>query len=217
MHEEVKNLISLANISLTQTDNLDSLVSEIQSLAVKMQIQFPNNSLASICQYVEVNKADLLTYTGGLDRLLATELKKAKEDRDNLKKAVNLYEQALSFYTDASLQVNRTGSMPLIKELEQHERLLNHQDIKALLLQRKWADYNNALNLIIADLQNLKDLAVRYQEEGFEYEEESQDESSEEIPPKEQMTEADALKILGLAKEATKEEIKRVYREQVKK
>lgn len=202
IRKEVERLVGSANLSLKQTGELQSLISQTASLAARAKVHFPDSSTSSIRNYVESHKAELLISTAGLDCLLGNELAKVRDDRSKLETAVNLYENATSIYTDVSRCVNRTGSMPLIKELEYNGALLNHQELKSLLTQKKWSEYHDAANVIIADLRRLKDLAIKYELHEEEYEE------FEEEPSFVGTDEEKAYRILDVPPTATNEQIK---------
>lgn len=197
----------LANLVKATNAKLGELQEEIQILSEQLQISFPVDSFAKhskeIQSLVDIYGIKLLKDATPLNNLVAQLTQKAKEDRKQLKKAKRLYQSALSIFADTSRHVNKVGSIPLIKELEQHEVLLNHKDIKYLLLQGRWDEYHSALNVIIADLQRLKDLAVKYElyEEGYE---------KREAAVGEETKEQKAYRILGIPPTATSEQIRRV-------
>jgi len=155
--EEVDRLVASANLSLKPANELQSLINQIASLSARAKVQFPESSTLAVRSYVESNKANLLISTAGLDRLLEAELARARDDRNKLEKAVKLDEVAMSIYTDTARHVNRTGSMTLIKDMEYIYTGLTHYDLKSLLPQRKWNEFHDIVNLIIKDLQGLKD------------------------------------------------------------
>lgn len=201
VRKEVERLVSQANFSIAPTSELQSLTNQIKSLSSKADVQFPDSSVAAVRAYVESHKSDLLINTTGLDNLLNSELKKAKQDRDNLEKSVGFYDRAMSFYSETSRQVNRTGSIPLIKELEYNYDGLTSENLKSLLTSRKWNDFQEVVGAIGEDLQRLYNLASKYEEQETEAEE-FYDENDEEK----------AYRALGVSSTATNEQIKKIYR-----
>lgn len=201
VEKEVERLVSQANLSIAPTNELQLLINQIKSLASKIEVQFPEGSMSAVRKYVELHKSELLINTAELDTLLNSELSKAKQDRDNLEKSVNLYDRVMSYYADTSRQVNRTGSIPLIKELEYDYDGLTSENLKSLLTSRKWNDFQEVVGSIGEDLQRLYDLASKYEKQETEAES-FYDESNEEK----------AYRILGVTSNATNEQIKKIYR-----
>ena len=202
--EEVDRLVASANLSLKPANELQSLINQIASLSARAKVQFPESSTLAVRSYVESNKANLLISTAGLDRLLEAELARARDDRNKLEKAVKLDEVAMSIYTDTARHVNRTGSMTLIKDMEYIYTGLTHYDLKSLLPQRKWNEFHDIVNLIIKDLQGLKDSAVKYELHEEAYEEVGEKPSVEAAKVEE------AYRLLGVQPTMTDEEIKEV-------
>lgn len=207
IREEIDRRVSSANLSLKTTDELESVIKEIAALSTRIKVQIPQNSInsmASIHSYIESHKAELLISTAGLTRKIDEELARANDDWNKLESAVNLHENAMSIYTDTSRQVNRTSSMPLIKELEYDYAGLTHSDLKSLLPQKRWPEFHTVVNSIIEDLQRLKDLAVKYELHEEEYEEFEEESSGLETNVEK------AYRILSIPPTSTDEQIKRV-------
>ncbi len=116
-----------------------------------------------------------------------------------------LYRAAMKLYTIVAIEVNWTGSMPLIKEMEYDYEGLVSENVKFLLQERKWDDFHDVLNEIMRDLQRLRDLAIKYQEAG--YKEETNGYKKEEDEEK-------AYRIMEISPAASDEEIKKAYRVQ---
>ncbi|MGH8710684.1 MAG: J domain-containing protein [Burkholderiales bacterium] len=205
VRREIEQCISSANLSFKATGPLQAIIKEITVLSTKLGIDFTENSLAPIHNYIRSHQAELLVSTIGLDRLLKAELARARGDRSRLEKAFNLYENAMSVYTDVSRYVNKTGSMPLIKEMEYDYAGLAHSDLKPLLSQRRWTEFHDVVNSIIEDLQRLKDLAVKYELHEEEYEE-------FEVSSVAETDEEKAYRVLGVPPAITNEDIKRIWK-----
>jgi DnaJ-domain-containing protein 1 len=169
-----------------------------------LKISFPADFKTEIQEFVNTHKNELLSDTTELNNLIAENIKRAEEDRMYLEKANNRYRAAMKLYTVVAIEVNWTGSIPLIKEMEYDYEGLTSENLKSLLTNRKWDDFNDIVNEIMKDLQRLRELAIKYQEEGYKegtngYRKETDEDR--------------AYRIMEISPTASDEEIKKAYRE----
>lgn len=193
-------LIGRINISLEKTEELLSLETSIKSIINQLRIHFPIDFQTEIQIFVDTNKSELLFDTTKLNKFIKKDIEQAKEYLIKLEKANNFYKIAMKLYTETSREVNKTGSIPLIKELEYDYEGLNSTNLKSLLTNRKWDDFNDIVNSIIKDLERLRELAIKYQKVGYEEE------------PDEETEEEKAYRILGIPHSVTNDQIKKTYR-----
>lgn len=193
-------LINRINTQLERIHELCTLESSIQSLAYQLKVSFPVDFKTAIQEFVSTHKNELLTDTNGLNNLIAEQIKHAEEDRMCLEKANNHYRAAMRLYMIVAIEVNWTGSIPLIKEMEYDYEGLTSENLKSLLSERKWVDFHDIVQEIMRDLQQLRELAIKYQEEGTnDY--------------KKETDEAKAYRVMEISPAASNEEIKKVYRD----
>lgn len=105
-------------------------------------------------------------------------------------------------YTQIVIEVNKTKSISLIKELEYDYEGLHSANLKSLLDNRKWVEYQDVVYSIIHDLERLHKLALKYQTEGYKKESNKAKQTEEER----------AYSILGVPVAATDDQIKKVYK-----
>lgn len=123
-----------------------------------------------------------------------------EEDRLELAKANKLYDDAMSFYVATAREVNKTGSIPLIKEMEYNHAGLTSSNLKDLIPGRSWREFEDITDAIVKDLKRLREVAVKYQE------------ASEEPEAMKETEEEKAHRILAVPPNATVEQIKRAYK-----
>ena len=142
----------LEELSKKANTKLDGLRKEIQSLAKQLQITFPIDYLdTEIQKTIDSYGKRLLTNSAPLDKVVANLTQKATEDKTDLEKANNKYRKAIVLYNDVLHKQPQKA-----EELEYYLGLLNNQQIKLLLPQRKWNDFHDALDLIINELESKK-------------------------------------------------------------
>lgn len=190
-------LVSQINTHLERIQELYSLENSIKSFAYQLKVSFPVDFKTEIQEFVNSHKDELLTDTTELNKLIVRNINRAEEDRADLEKANNLYRAAMKLYTVVAIEVNWTGSMPLIKEMEYDYEGMASENLKSLLTDRKWKEFHDVVNEIMRDLQRLRELAIKYQEEGC----------------KEQTDEEKAYRILEISPATSDEEIRKIYRD----
>lgn len=182
--------------------DLLSMESSIHSLAGDIGVGFPMRAGQEIQDFVDYNKVEILCDPEKLNEYVSGRINEAQADLSELEKAREVYVKALEVYDQAVHGVTKTGSIPLIKELEQNYAGLTSPDLKSLIPERKWTDFVEVLDAIIGDLNRLSGLAIKYQEQGRQGG----------APKDETLTDEErAYRILGVPASASQEQIKRVY------
>lgn len=197
-------LVSRINTRLESIQELCSLETSIKSIAYQLKVSFPVDFKTEIQEFVNTHKNELLSDTNELNNLIVENIKRAKEDRMHLEKANNHYRAAMKLYTVVAIEVNWTGSIPLIKEMEYDYEGLTSENLKSLLSNRKWDDFHDIVSEIMKDLQRLRGLAIKYQEEGYK-----EGTNGHKIETDEER----AYRIMEISPTASDEEIKKAYRE----
>lgn len=203
IEERLNHLASMVNTQLERIDELRLLENSIKSIASKLKISFTIDYQREIQRYINNHKAELLLDSAGLNNLIAKNIKQASEDSTRLEKSLKLYNSAEGFYKKVSYEVVKTGSMPFVKILEDVYERLNSENVRSLIVARKWKEYDDVINTTIAILKDLHEQAATYQEEEYEkgrtiYTEETDEEK--------------AYRILGVPATATNERIKTAWR-----
>jgi hypothetical protein len=201
--EQASYLVSRINTDLERIQELCSLETSIKSIAYQLRVTFPVDFKTEIQEFVNVRKSELLSNTTELNKLIERNIIQAEEDKLHLGKANNLYRAAMKLYTIVAIEVNWTGSMPLIKEMEYDYEGLVSENLKSLLQERKWDDFNDVVNEIMRDLQRLRALAIKYQETGYKEETNGY---------KKEADEEKAYRIMEISPAASDEEIVKAYR-----
>lgn len=193
-------LINRINNQLERIHELCTLETSIQSLAYQLKVSFPVDFKTVIQEFVSTHKNELLSDTTRLNNLIAEQIKQAEEDRVYLEKANNHYRAAMKLYMIVAIEVNWTGSIPLIKEMEYDYEGLTSENLKSLLSERKWDDFHEIVQEIMKDLQQLRELAIKYQEE-------------ETHNNKKETDEEKAYRFMEISPAASNEDIKKAYRD----
>lgn len=203
IRERLNHLDSKVNTQLERIDDLLLLEKSIKSAASKLKISFPIDYQIDIQRYISTNKVELLSDSAGLNSLIAKNIKQASEDSSRLEKALKLYQSAEGFYKQVSYEAIKTGSMPFVKILEDVYERLNSENVRSLLITRKWKEYDDVINTTLEILKDLHEQAAAYQEEGYE---------KEKTIYMEETDVEKAYRILGIPSTATNEQIKKTWK-----
>ncbi|WKZ23496.1 MAG: J domain-containing protein [Candidatus Brocadiaceae baterium WH-1] len=202
--EQASCLVNRTNIHLERLKELFSLEASIALLARQLKISPPIDFKKEIQEFVNTHKNKLLTDTTKLNAMIEESIRRTEEYKIHLENINNHYRAAMKLYTVVAIEVNWTGSIPMIKEMEYDYEGLTSENLQSLLLQRKWDDFHDIVNEIMRDLQQLRELAIKYQEEtGKEGENGNRKETDEEK----------AYRIMEISPAVSDEEIKKTYKE----
>lgn len=203
IRKRINHLMSKINLQVERIKELRTLENSIKSITSELNVHFPIDFQTEIQEFISVHKDELLSDTTEMNKLIEKNIEQAQEDNQQLEKANDLYKAAMELYTQTAHEVNKTGSISLIKDLEHDYEGLISENLKSMLLYRKWENFNYGLNSIITHLYRLNELAIKYQKEGYEKKAESF---------KEETDEEKAYRILNIHHDVTNEQIKRVYK-----
>ncbi len=202
-------IVRKANSQMTKTqkridgiEELHSLEASIHSLAGDLGVSFPIYASEYLQDFIQEKKMEILSDPAELNRYISERIEIIKVDKLELKKAKKAYMNALQTYDLTIHEVSKTGSIPIIRELENIYGGLTSAELKTLIPDRKWTDFMEVLNAIVEELKRLSALAIKYREECGRVN----------TSKKEKLTEKKrAYHILGISTSASSEEIKKVY------
>ncbi|MCF6147579.1 MAG: J domain-containing protein [Candidatus Kuenenia sp.] len=163
--ERAITLVEQINVTLERTHELASLENSIKALASQLKTSFPSDFRTDIQEFVNLHKEELITDATDLNRLVAKNIERAENDLIKLQEANKHYGAAMKLYTVVAIEVNWTCSIPLIKEMEYYYEGLTSENLKSLLSDKKWDEFHEIVDEIMMDLSQLRDLAIKYQEE----------------------------------------------------
>ena len=196
-------LMNRVEKKIEKLGDLLSLEDFINSEASKMEVTFPIDIQIDIQDFVDSRKMEILSDVTELNKFILKKINQAENDLAELQKKNDLYQTAMEMYNETVHEVNKTESISLIKKLDYIYYGLTSSNLKTLVSDRKWNEFNDVVNLIIGELEGMSKKALKYLEDGYEAEiEEYDDETDEEK----------ACKILGVPSTASPDQIKRVYR-----
>lgn len=168
--ERAITLVEQINVTLERTQELASLEASIKAFASQLNTSFPADFRTVIQEFVNLHKKELITDATELNRLVARNIERAKDDLAKLKEANHHYGAAMKLYTVVAIEVNWTCSIPLIKEMEYNYEGLTSENLKSLLSEKRWNEFHEVVDEIMMDLSRLRDLAIKYQEETMDEE-----------------------------------------------
>jgi hypothetical protein len=201
--ERLNHLASRVNTQLERIDDLRSVENSIKSVASKLKISFPADYQREIQRYTSAHKTEILLNSAGLNNLIAKNIKQASEDNSRLEKALKLYNSAEGFYKQVSYEAIKIGSMPFVKILEDVYERLNSENVRSLLITRKWKEYDDVINTTIGILKDLHEQTAAYQGEGYD---------KERTIYTEETDVEKAYRVLGIPSTATNEQIKKAWK-----
>lgn len=187
---------------------LRTVENQIQAISTRLAISSPTNFQLRIHQWIQEHKATLVRETRALDDELERLTVEAADLHNHLKCALEQYECIERDYVSASREIGRHQAHSLMPVLDDcHKQMLACPE--EFLSHRGWADFSSELKAISEQLQDIRSLAPEAPnveqpviERDGEAWQEPQDEG-------EKMNEA--VRILGVTKTATREEISRRF------
>lgn len=195
--------------------DLFALEDSINKLCEQLECSFPVHYQDPINEFVSGHHKINLSKNSELQNIVLEQTNRAKRDLDKLQTAFNLYMEIFNFYLEVARTVNRTGSIPLIKNMEVLYSYLVSSNLKSLLPQRQWEDFQNFVSDIHQDLIQIKQVAIQYQQ--YEYEEYEECEKEKDVfDYKSEMTESKAYYILGVPPSIKDDDLKSIYRKLAK-
>lgn len=203
MVKQANALMSRVEKRVEGIEDLRSLEDSINSEATEMETTFPIDVQTEIQDFVDSHKMEILSDVTGLNKFISKKIEQATNDLVELQKKNGLYQEAMELYTETVHEVNKTGSISLIKELDYDYEGLTSTNLKTLVSDRKWNEFNEVVNSIIGALERVSEKALKYQEVGYEVEAEDYYEG--------ETDEERAYRILGVPSTASPEQIKKVY------
>ncbi len=199
----IQRLIRRYDCELSGLQILSDTENAINSLATSWGISFPVEYSADLHKYIEENKKELLSNFGYLNIKISRSLMDAEEDRKRFEESYRHFMHVISFHDMASKEMVLSGSILLIKQMEEITRGLHSENIKKIVEKKKWEDFHKILDMMVENIRDLNKLAQKYHAGGQD--------SNDEVTTGE-MNEDRAYMILGLDASATPGQIKRVYR-----
>ena len=146
------------------TKDLCSHENSINMYSNQLGIEFPVNYMKDINDFVDKHKNEDVTKISNLTNLVDEGTKKAKEDKINLEKAINLFDSAKNIYESVKFEVYKTSNFArFLEELDYCYQGLNLKDLKLLLTKKQWQDYNEIVTSIIADIKRIQNEAANQQ------------------------------------------------------
>ncbi len=121
---------------------------------------------------------------------------------------------ANNLYKETEKEVNKTLIPTMINELYDIYTGLHSENMNDLIINGSDTNFQNIINSVVTELNRLKKLAIEAQKRGYTDEE---NEYSHYDEGNGEMTKEKAFEILGLKINASKEDIKKAYRDLVKK
>ena len=206
VEDKVRPIVDGLNATIeASAGELEALAADIQQLSSQLQISFPTAHQSELHGLLELHKADVLADTRSLNEHLQRILERARQDREELQKAHDIFQAADTLFTEASKDVNKTRLMPLVRELDQLYYKLTSRDLRSLLETRSWSDYHQAIGSVAEDMKRLRNLT----DECFPQKEKRS------LPPPTPIKETDeekAFRILRLPSNASREHMQKAYR-----
>lgn len=193
------------------TENILSIENDITNISKELGLEFRVFFKKNVEDYITNHDWRVLAKDKIFNRLLNEQTNLARVDQTNFRKALKTFKDAEIFFTDVSRDVNKTASIPLIRELDYLYKYLSSPNIKSLLLDKKWNEFEKIIKSILNDLKSLRETAIKYQESGINDEDFDDGYNSNELDDT-IMTADKAREILGISPTLPYNKIKEVYR-----
>ena len=228
MEAHVEPMLESANATVDlAARNLDSTMESVKQLSGELKIDFPVSYEHDLLRTLENHLDSALEAETPLKDGLREIEHFAGRDRNELQKAYDLFKAADTLFGQVVPEVNRTGLMPLIRDLDSQYRDLSSPKLKALLEQRQWQEYEQTVQGIANAMNRVRDLAENTARQESERQSSRQEPPKQEAPrqetekpqpppsanaPANETKEDRAYRILGLPAGADREHIQKAYR-----
>jgi hypothetical protein len=198
----VKQIIRMATKPINdayQKHQLRNLDSQTAAYAETFGISWPSAGDA-VALYLMANVSRIFQAKRKLADAIEGILSQARSDLQHLNAACKQRDMFIANYDRVAFAGNRTGQVPLIRELDELYRGVHSENVMGLLVARRWTEYDEIMHDIQADLGRIEQLTKQVEDEdnrggrstGSEY------------------TVEWALNVLGLEHSATNDQIKDV-------
>lgn len=192
---KVKQALDHANISFQASGELQGILGDNALIAQELQIEFPQDNVSTVREYIDAHKAKVLTDPSSLKKVIAAEIEKAKHDSSRLRKSGQHLDEVMQLHHKVSRTVFATGSPSMVNAVDLiHEQI--HQAKEICLAQREWATFEEAMTVYAQDMKQLEAQALNF--------------TAEEEP---NISVGHPYHVLGVSSEMDDSEIKKVFRE----
>lgn len=164
--KKIYKLIGNYEADIASLNDLYAAESAVFSLASDMGLSFPTSYLDEIKEYASAHKEDLLESLDELSVLIRKKQLDADEDLKCLSKAKQDLIKTLTYHKKASDEIICSGSILLIRQMEDLLRGLQSDGLKKILEQKKWSDYHIKLDQATRLMEKNVEAAKNYKQTG---------------------------------------------------
>lgn len=207
-----EQLVRVMNSDRGQADAYLSSAERFRLLVDQLGIRLDQPYAIDLLSFCRKQKARLATQPWRIGPEVDVALKAIGKDIHYLAKAKSQMDEAQELLQQTSKLVKRTGSKPLIVDLEDMYEGLESEELAGLLCSRQWETHQSVIDEMKADLMQLRTMAEKYLESG-EWEEEQEFSNESDLGS---MDETRACEILRVPMSASNDEIHKMHRELAK-
>lgn len=207
-----EQLVRVMNSDRGHADAYLASAERLGLLVDQLGIRLDQPYAIDLLTFCRKEKARLATQPWKIGPKVDEARKAIGRDIHYLAKAKSQMDEAQELLQRTSKLVKRTGSKPLIVDLEDMYEGLESEELAGLLCTRQWETHQGVIDEMKADLMHLRAMAEKYLESG-EWEEEREFSNESDLGS---MDEARACEILQVPVSASNDDIHKMYHELVK-
>jgi hypothetical protein len=205
LRNRVTQIMAAFDQTVGNMDELQKLETSIHSLAGQLQLAFPVNYTAEVEQYVRSHQSELVFERATFSEFVNARIELARKDKEELDLASQQMELANIEYKETLPIVTKSRWSPYVERLDGINKYLHTTNLTDFLANRSWDDFKIAIADGIEEMKLLGEDAKRHQTTGGG--EKSQTSMSRE----------EALKMLGLSENYSREEVAESHRKLVRR
>jgi hypothetical protein len=207
-------LAKIARISGPLVDARDLADDDRRAAELLERLRMPEREswVRDFASFIETEHAAIMRDQTAAKARLDQTRSEAKEVVAGLERAVVAHDSAQTAYEFALRDVTRSGSAALIQGIEQAYAMLHSDNMRGLIESRRFDEYVAMANALATELSDMRQSAQAYRENPQAFEEESEQATG----GSEALSRADALALLGMFEEASRDEITRAWRSAMK-
>lgn len=156
---QVRRALDQANTSFQASGELQEIIRDNALLAEELQINFPQDDVSVVRNYIDTHRIKVLTDPSSLHTVIAAEIEKAKRDQSDLRKAGERFDEVMQLQQNVSRTVFSTKSPSMVNAIDLlYDQI--HIAKEVCLPQREWDTFEEAMSVYTQEIKELEKQAL---------------------------------------------------------